>query len=260
MGNIAMALGDIPRDWAKVVNKPKSGAVTPSEENHAAATTSNDAASVVTRDAASSSHLTLVSDTASTSSAQPSRPIGPPEKRSDTASSSGQTPSISRRGTPQPASGATPGPSKVPARIDPAASINIEAMLGLGMETGKGISRVVETGFKSPLNFTMGLAKGFRNAPKLYNDDTVRKQEKVTGIGSGFMVAWKELGFGFYDGVSGLATQPLRGAQKEGGAGFIKGVGKGIGGLILKPAAGKCIHIYSAASVGGGGLGGALME
>lgn len=108
------------------------------------------------------------------------------------------------------------------------------------METTKGISRIVETGFKSPMNFTMGLAKGFRNAPKLYNDDTVRKQEKVTGIGSGFMLAWKELGLGFYDGVSGLATQPMRGAQKEGGVGFIKGFAKGIGGVILKPAAGKC--------------------
>jgi len=49
----------------------------------------------------------------------------------------------------------------------------------------------------------------------------------------------QEFGYGFYDGISGLITQPLRGAEKEGAAGLIKGIGKGIGGLILKPSAGQ---------------------
>lgn len=31
----------------------------------------------------------------------------------------------------------------------------------------------------------------------------------------------------------------MRGAEKEGAAGLIKGIGKGIGGLILKPGAGE---------------------
>jgi hypothetical protein len=48
----------------------------------------------------------------------------------------------------------------------------------------------------------------------------------------------QEFGYGFYDGISGLITQPLKGAEKEGGAGLLKGIGKGIGGLILKPGAG----------------------
>ena len=34
-------------------------------------------------------------------------------------------------------------------------------------------------------------------------------------------------------------TQPLDGAKKEGIAGFVKGFGKGIGGVVLKPHAGK---------------------
>ncbi|KAJ8104937.1 hypothetical protein ONZ43_g7624 [Nemania bipapillata] len=83
----------------------------------------------------------------------------------------------------------------------------------------------------------MGLARGFRNAPNLYNDDTVRPTEKVTSFSSGLKVAGKEFGFGLYDGITGLVTQPLKGAEKEGGAGLLKGFGKGIGGLILKPAA-----------------------
>jgi hypothetical protein len=41
-----------------------------------------------------------------------------------------------------------------------------------------------------------------------------------------------------YDGITGLITQPMRGAEKEGAAGLLKGIGKGIGGLVLKPGAG----------------------
>ena len=42
-----------------------------------------------------------------------------------------------------------------------------------------------------------------------------------------------------FDGISGLVTQPISGAKKEGVAGFVKGFGKGVGGLILKPGAGE---------------------
>ncbi len=40
-------------------------------------------------------------------------------------------------------------------------------------------------------------------------------------------------------------TQPLRGAEKEGAAGLVKGIGKGIGGLILKPGAGQFIILHA---------------
>lgn len=89
------------------------------------------------------------------------------------------------------------------------------------------------------MNFCLGLAKGFRNIPRLYNDDTIRPIEKVTDFNSGVRVAGKELGFGFFDGIAGLVTHPIRGAEKEGAGGFVKGIGKGIGGLIAKPAAGE---------------------
>ncbi|KAG0651425.1 UDP-glucose:sterol glucosyltransferase 80B1 [Hyphodiscus hymeniophilus] len=101
----------------------------------------------------------------------------------------------------------------------------------------KGAQRIVAAGMKSPMDFTLGIARGFHNAPKLYGDDTVRPQEKVTDFQSGLKAAGKEFGYGFYDGISGLITQPIRGAEKEGAAGLFKGIGKGIGGLILKPGA-----------------------
>lgn len=115
------------------------------------------------------------------------------------------------------------------------AAATMEAAVG----TTKNVGRIVSTGVKSPMNFCLGLAKGFRNIPRLYNDDTVRSIEKVTDFNSGVRVAGKEFGFGLYDGISGLVTQPMRGAQKDGAVGLIKGFGKGIGGLIAKPAAGE---------------------
>ena len=47
---------------------------------------------------------------------------------------------------------------------------------------------------------------------------------------------------GLYDGITGLVTQPVKGAQKEGVVGALKGFGKGIGGIVLKPSAGKSKH------------------
>ncbi|KAL8868148.1 MAG: hypothetical protein Q9198_008283, partial [Flavoplaca austrocitrina] len=92
------------------------------------------------------------------------------------------------------------------------------------------------------MDFTLSLARGFHNAPRLYGDENVRHPDKVTGIQSGLRTAGKEFGYGVYDGVTGLVTQPIKGAKQEGVAGFVKGFGKGIGGFLLKPSAGMCIY------------------
>lgn len=130
-------------------------------------------------------------------------------------------------------------PNQTPSRGDASPS---GVSIGAAMDAGRGVGRAVSTGVKSPMNFCLGLAKGFRNMPRLYNDDTVRPIEKVTDLGSGIRVAGKELGYGLFDGIAGLVTQPLRGAEKEGAPGLVKGIGKGIGGLITKPAAGTLVY------------------
>ncbi|KAL8828313.1 MAG: hypothetical protein Q9170_006662 [Blastenia crenularia] len=104
----------------------------------------------------------------------------------------------------------------------------------------KGMGNMVGAGLKIPQTVTLDLAQGFHNAPRLYGDDTVRKADKVTGIQSGLKAAGKGFTLGIYDGISGLATQPVRGAQKGGVTGFLKGFGKGIGGAVLKPSAAAC--------------------
>lgn len=64
---------------------------------------------------------------------------------------------------------------------------------------GKGIQRIVAAGMKSPMDFTLGIARGFHNAPKLYGDDTVRPQAKVTDFQSGLKAAGKVMPFFKYE-------------------------------------------------------------
>ena len=59
------------------------------------------------------------------------------------------------------------------------------------LRTGKGVGRIVGVGLKTPMDFTMSLARGFHNAPKLYGDESVRHTDKVTGIQSGLKAAGK---------------------------------------------------------------------
>lgn len=94
------------------------------------------------------------------------------------------------------------------------------------------------------MDFSLSLAQGFHNAPKLYGDD-VRPTQKITGFGSGLKAAGKGLSLGLYDGISGLVMQPLKGAKEEGPTGFIKGFGKGIGGVVLKGGAGTPRSFHS---------------
>ena len=114
---------------------------------------------------------------------------------------------------------------------DQAHQISLDTVVG----AGRSASRIASTGLRTPMDFTLSLARGFHNAPKLYGDDKVRQTEKVTDLQSGLKVAGKEFGFGLYDGISGLVTQPIDGAKKGGIAGFLKGVGKGIAGVVIKP-------------------------
>ena len=65
--------------------------------------------------------------------------------------------------------------------------ITLDAVVG----AGKGIGRMAGAGAKSPMDFTLSIARGFHNAPKLYGDQSVRQTEKITDFQSGLKVAGK---------------------------------------------------------------------
>ena len=103
----------------------------------------------------------------------------------------------------------------------------------------KGATIAAAATIRPVMDFTMAVARGFHNAPKLYGDDTVRHTDKIIDFKTGMTAAGKEFGYGWYDGISGLVTQPFNGAKNHGVKGFLEGIGKGVSGLILKPGAGK---------------------
>lgn len=48
----------------------------------------------------------------------------------------------------------------------------------------------------------------------------------------------KSIAYGFKNAFTGLFTQPVQGAEKNGLPGFLLGTAKGIGGLVIKPVSG----------------------
>lgn len=109
--------------------------------------------------------------------------------------------------------------------------------LELAHEAGAGFRKTGGAIARFPMNFSLALTQGFHNAPRLYGDETVRRPPRVTGFHSGLRAGRDELVYGVMDGVTGLVTQPIRGAKQKGVMGAARGVGYGIGGFVLKDIA-----------------------
>lgn len=106
-----------------------------------------------------------------------------------------------------------------------------------GPHRSQGAGRFTKALVQSPMELSVSITKGFHNMPKLWGDETVRPQERVSDFKSGMRAMGREFGFGIYDGITGLVMQPWKGAQREGAAGFLKGFGKGVGGFMTKSGA-----------------------
>ncbi|KAF4450747.1 hypothetical protein F53441_6190 [Fusarium austroafricanum] len=246
IGGIGMAIADMPRELFKSMSQPKKQGSTQEKgtQNTGNPPASESETSLVVPHGDESEKRSPVPSIAETETLNSTVPTTAHSNASqptlsDTASS------VSRPWSPGQSSnqGSTTERSSWREQIKQATNKQQRSgspvnYMNAAVGTGRGVGRVVTTGARTPMNFCLGLARGFRNMPRLYNDDTIRPVEKVTGVGSGVVVAGKEFGYGLFDGITGLVTQPLKGAQKEGVQGLVKGFGKGIGGLIAKPAAG----------------------
>ncbi|KAK5173896.1 uncharacterized protein LTR77_002577 [Saxophila tyrrhenica] len=103
--------------------------------------------------------------------------------------------------------------------------------------SSKGLGRMLKPIVQAPMTFSTTFTQGWHNMPKMWGDDTVRPQERVSDFKSGIRALGREFGLGYYDAITGLWTQPWNGAQREGTSGFFKGMGKGIGGFVTKMTA-----------------------
>ena len=110
---------------------------------------------------------------------------------------------------------------------------------------GKGSSSLVKNSvvgiFGTASKITGTLGKGV--AHLTFDRDYVRERErhgreKPKHFGEGMVWGAKELTTGFKKGITGIITSPLDGAKKEGVGGFVKGMGKGVIGVAVKPGVG----------------------
>uniref|UniRef100_A0A8D3C607 Vacuolar protein sorting 13 homolog A n=1 Tax=Scophthalmus maximus TaxID=52904 RepID=A0A8D3C607_SCOMX len=62
--------------------------------------------------------------------------------------------------------------------------------------------------------------------------------KQPSGLREGLTRGGKGLVSGFVSGITGIVTKPIKGAQKEGAAGFFKGLGKGLVGAVARPTGG----------------------
>lgn len=107
-----------------------------------------------------------------------------------------------------------------------------------GNRIARGFGKAGNTILKGGLiDIPFALAEGLRNAPAMYGDNP-RDFGPVTDWKTGGVAAGKGLFFGIYDGITGLVTEPVKGAKQEGALGALKGFGKGLGGIYWKPNAG----------------------
>lgn len=58
-------------------------------------------------------------------------------------------------------------------------------------------------------------------------------------MGEGVAQGFKYFGKSLKAGIAGVVFKPMQGARKEGAVGFVKGVGKGVVGLVAAPVSGK---------------------
>ncbi|KAI1762248.1 hypothetical protein GGR53DRAFT_468540 [Hypoxylon sp. FL1150] len=106
------------------------------------------------------------------------------------------------------------------------------------LEIYKGMGLILAGLLKLPLVLGHGLAKTLYHIPTLYNDETVRRWPKITGFPSACAASCEVLWFGLFDGVADWVYLPYIGAKKQGAKGFFKGLAKGCGSILFKPAAG----------------------
>ncbi|KAJ1310549.1 hypothetical protein OPQ81_007279 [Rhizoctonia solani] len=101
----------------------------------------------------------------------------------------------------------------------------------------KGIINTTTAIPRGVVNIIGGVSEGFHNVPRMYGSE-VRERGPVSNFTSGITEGAKGLFNGYKDGITGLVTEPLAGARKEGFIGFIKGSGRSYINATMKPAAG----------------------
>lgn len=124
-------------------------------------------------------------------------------------------------------------------RTDTTSSLQGHTPVVLAKDVGKGVGHSLKALALLPSELLNAVTLGFRNAPRLYGDRTVRPPpQNIRGFREGVTVAGKEWWYGMYDGAIGVVRIPYLDVNEDGMSGLPKGMARGLGGLVLKPVAG----------------------
>jgi len=109
--------------------------------------------------------------------------------------------------------------------------------LGMRSMLGHTVGGVAEA--VSKITGAMGKGIAVLTFDKEYQRRRLQQLHKrPANLQEGLAQSGKGLIMGVVDGITGIVTQPVSGAKKEGVEGFFKGFGKGVVGLVTRPTAG----------------------
>ena len=109
----------------------------------------------------------------------------------------------------------------------------------------KGTSSLFVNSLSGVFNTTSKITGSVGNVAALLSMDQEyidqRKKDRhleARHVTHGIIMGAKDFGNGLLQGVSGMFTNPIKGGQEEGAIGVLKGLGKGLTGMVVKPVAG----------------------
>ncbi|EAR98083.2 amine-terminal region of chorein, A TM vesicle-mediated sorter (macronuclear) [Tetrahymena thermophila SB210] len=114
---------------------------------------------------------------------------------------------------------------------------------GVGVVKGAGslIKNTVSGTFGSVQGITDSIGSGFSQLSMdkefIQSRDNI-KRKKAKHVGHGVKLGLQSLFTGLGEGITGLVTKPIEGAEKGGAVGLLKGFTKGFAGLVFKPITG----------------------
>ncbi|PRP88859.1 hypothetical protein PROFUN_00327 [Planoprotostelium fungivorum] len=129
--------------------------------------------------------------------------------------------------------------------FEPAAGL-IEGPDAFGKGLAKGTFSLLKNSLYGTFNTASkltGVAGKLLSKISFDNEYIAKRQRKKANrrakhAGDGVMYGIQALSSGIKEGVVGVVTQPMKGAREGGALGLIRGIGKGLVGLPIKPAVG----------------------
>jgi vacuolar protein sorting-associated protein 13A/C len=120
--------------------------------------------------------------------------------------------------------------------------VPFDLAFGVTKGAGKLVANTIKGVGSSAQGITRSMGKGLAKATfdREYQEKRARAMhaDKASNPIEGLFYGGKHLSKGVFKGLTGLVTEPVKGAEKHGLKGFFQGVGRGVVGVVVKPVTG----------------------